>query len=94
MSAMTAGWMVSAGPQPMPLSTQAPIKLPYVCALARHIVEAKVMSWLRMKTGRRPYDVLNGTLEWLLAVTVHSHEHEHGAYHIKLLKPRTKIATP
>jgi hypothetical protein len=45
---MTAGWMVSAGPAPIPFSTQAPMKLPYVLALALQMEEPKQINWEKM----------------------------------------------
>jgi hypothetical protein len=58
---MIPGCMVSAGPAPIPLRTQAPIKEPYVVALARQIIEAKQMIELQIKTARRPKLVEIGT---------------------------------
>ena len=38
------------------------MKLPYVCALARQMDEPKQMRLEKMYTGRRPKEVLRGTL--------------------------------
>lgn len=75
MSAMIVGWAVSAGPAPMPLSTQAPMKLLYEFALALHILLPKQIKVEAINTGRLPKQVWMGT-------------------QIKLLNPRTKMATP
>src|SRR6266566_4100754 len=40
----------------------APMKLPYVVALALHIWAARQMSWEARKTGRLPNEVAMGTL--------------------------------
>lgn len=57
----TDGCIVSAGPAPMPFKTQAPMKLPYVVALARHIILPRQTTELQIKTGRRPKLVEIGT---------------------------------
>lgn len=44
----------SHGPAPNPFKTQAPIKLPYVVALARQMLDAKHTREEKIKTGRRP----------------------------------------
>lgn len=93
MSVMTEGWIVSAGPAPMPLSTQAPIKEPYDCALARHIVDAKQMICEMMYTGRRPQDVLMGTLRYCQSEVIIRRTAEY-THQTKLLKPRTRIQLP
>lgn len=97
---MTAGMIVSAGPAPMPLTTQAPIKEPYEVAFARQIDVPKLISWERRYTGRRPNDVLIGTLQ--ITVLVHFSPRTQEScetigiitYQIKLLNPSTKIHTP
>lgn len=93
MSAITAGWIVSEGPAPMPLRMVAPMKLEYVVALARHIEDAKQMSWLKMSTGLRPQDVLMGTLSCTVSFPFHERP-TCKSYQIKLLKPRTRMTTP
>lgn len=47
MSAMTEGIMVSAGPAPMPFTTQAPMKELYEVAFARQMEVPKLISWER-----------------------------------------------
>lgn len=42
------------------------MKLPYVCALALHIEEARQMICENMYTGLRPKEVLSGTLNPLV----------------------------
>lgn len=59
----------SAGPAPMPLRIQAPMKLPYVLASARQMLLARHMMVEKIRTGRRPKEVWIGTLvelgKWL-----------------------------
>ena len=56
------GHYTSAGPAAMPLSTEAPMKLLYVLALALQIALPKQIKRDARYTGRRPKDVLSGTL--------------------------------
>ena len=56
----------SAGPEAMPFNIEAPMKLPYVLALALQIALPKQRSSEARYTGRRPKEVLKGTLKLLL----------------------------
>ena len=53
----------SPGPAPRPLSTHAPMKLPYVVAFAFQIELPRETSVDARRTGRRPKVELNGILE-------------------------------
>ena len=57
--------LTSAGPAARPLSTEAPMKLPYEVALALQIALPKQMSEERSRTGRLPKELLMGTLKQL-----------------------------
>ena len=63
---MIVGIAVSAGPAPIPLSTQAPMKLLYEFALALHILLAKQINTDAINTGRRPKQDWIGTLVLLM----------------------------
>lgn len=52
----------SEGPAPIPFRTQAPIKLEYVVALARQIIEAMQIRHDKIATGRLPMVCDMGTL--------------------------------
>lgn len=52
----------SPGPAPRPLSTQAPMKLPYVVAFAFQIELPRETRVDARSTGRRPKVELNGIL--------------------------------
>ena len=52
----------SAGPAPIPFRTHAPMKLLYVWALALQILLPRQINPEASRTGRRPNEVLTGTL--------------------------------
>lgn len=58
----------------MPLSTPAPIKLPYVCALARQMLLATHINVDASNTGLLPKVVLNGTLSSLSTKSCPNHD--------------------
>lgn len=47
-------YRTSAGPAPIPFKTQAPMKLLYDVAFARHIMDAKQTRQDKIATGRLP----------------------------------------
>ena len=56
------GEFTSADPAPIPFRTDAPMKLPYVVALARQMHETKQINVEKIYTGRLPNAVEIGTL--------------------------------